>query len=80
MLPLTLPVLASGVAALASLNPEQLRQQAQHMREQARRCVRLARSISNPEVIEALEALGREFEAKAAELDAAAKRESESDA
>ncbi len=47
------------------------------MREQARRCFRLARSISNPEVIEALEALGREFETKAAELEAASKQEHE---
>jgi len=39
------------------------------MRQQAQRCFRLARAISNPEVVEALEALGHEFEAKAAELE-----------
>lgn len=57
---------------MAGLDPE-------HMREQARRCFRLARSISNPEVIEALEALGREFEAKAEALEAEAKNPSGND-
>ena len=53
---------------VATLDPE-------HMREQARRCFRLARAISNSDVIDALEALGREFEAKAAELEGAARQD-----
>ena len=40
-----------------------------HLREQAQRCRRLARSIFDAEAIAALEEMAREFEQRAADLE-----------
>jgi hypothetical protein len=39
------------------------------LRERAQRCLRLARSINNPDAIATLEAMGRELEARALEIE-----------
>jgi hypothetical protein len=41
----------------------------EYLRHQARRCFRLARSINDPNTVAQLEALGREFEQRASELE-----------
>ena len=46
--------------------------QIHYLREQARRCFRLARSINHPQAIAELEAMGRDFEGRAAEEEKAA--------
>jgi hypothetical protein len=46
---------------------------ANHLRQQAERCFRLARAIVNPDVVALLEGLGQELMAKAAKVDGAAR-------
>ncbi len=43
--------------------------QVEYLREQARKCFRLARSITDPKAAAELEKLGREFEQRAAALE-----------
>jgi hypothetical protein len=45
--------------------------EAADLRRQAERCFRLARWINNPDVIEELKRMGREFECRAAKIDGA---------
>jgi len=43
--------------------------QVEYLRQQARKCFRLARSITDPQAVAELEKLGRELEQKAAVLE-----------